>query len=246
MDQLEIPTSIHIRCHSPTQKLVQEFEEGWADIGFDEFDIREPAWKRIMDIVGASVAVIASAPVMMMLAIVVKLTSPGPVFFKQRRIGYKGKPFCMYKFRSMTNGVPDTLHKRYVHELINGNANQNEEGCYKLTNDPRLTPVGRFIRAWSLDELPQFFNVLSGDMSLVGPRPDPLYAKDDYLPWYHERALRAKPGITGLWQVEGRSRVSYENMIRMDIRYFKRRSLLNDLWIFLRTIRAVLCRSGAH
>jgi lipopolysaccharide/colanic/teichoic acid biosynthesis glycosyltransferase len=240
-----IAIQTHIRSYSPRWDLELAFD-GKRDMGFHEFIPKEPIWRRLADVSGALLGTVAAAPVMIFVAMAVKLTSPGPVLFKQRRIGYRGMPFYMYKFRSMTAGASDSIHQQYVRKLINGNADLNHEGCYKLADDPRLTTVGRFIRKWSLDELPQLFNVIKGDMSLVGPRPDPWYAKDDYLPWYYDRALRIKPGITGLWQVEGRSRVSYENMVRMDIRYLKRRSLVSDLWIFLRTFRAVFSRSGAH
>jgi len=131
-------------------------------------------------------------------------------------------------------------------EFIKGKAQKNGDGAFKIKDDPRVTLFGRFLRKWSLDELPQFFNVLKGDMSLVGPRPEPYYAITNYPYWYHRRTMDVKPGITGLWQVTGRSRITYEEMVRMDIRYFQTLSLWNDLKIIFRTFVAVITHSGAY
>lgn len=205
-----------------------------------------PAWKRSMDILGSLAGIVITMPVMVLIAFAVKLTSPGPILFRQRRIGYGGRPFIVYKFRSMVSSATDDLHTKYLDELIKGKARQNSDGTFKIKDDSRTTAVGRFIRKWSLDELPQLFNVLKGDMSLVGPRPEPCYVIPNYCCWYHRRTMDSKPGLTGFWQVEGRSRVSYENMIRMDIKYCQTLSFLRDMELIIRTFKAVLNHSGAY
>ena len=204
-----------------------------------------PMWKRVMDVAGALVAILLLSPVLLAVALSVRLSSAGPVFFRQERIGYGGRRFRMWKFRSMYTGAGDAAHAAYLKSLIAGQGGDAQSG-FKLRADPRITPVGRFIRRWSLDELPQLFNVLRGDMGLVGPRPEPAYATEGYAQWYYRRVLGAKPGITGLWQVHGRSRVSYETMVRMDLRYSQRISPLADFRLLLQTVRAVLSTEGAY
>lgn len=204
-----------------------------------------PAWKRVMDVAGALAALVLLSPVLLAVALAVRLSSAGPVFFRQERIGYGGRRFRMWKFRSMYTGAGDAAHAAYLRSLVAGQGG-GEDGGFKLRADPRVTPVGRFIRRWSLDELPQLFNVLRGDMGLVGPRPEPGYATAGYAQWYYRRVLGAKPGITGLWQVHGRSRVSYETMVRMDLRYARRISPLADFRLLLQTVRAVLSTEGAY
>ncbi len=212
--------------------------------GLQRFFIRPlPLWKRLMDIAGAFVGIILLAPVLLLIALAIKLNSPGPALFLQKRIGQGNRPFMMYKFRSMTIGASEELHRQHLDELVAG---KNSNGIFKLTNDPRMTAVGRFIRKWSLDELPQLLNVLKGEMTLVGPRPEPCYASANYSRWYHRRALEMKPGITGLWQIEGRSRVPYEEMIRMDLRYCQSLSLWNDVKLLCRTFKAVFSHAGAY
>ena len=207
--------------------------------------------KRIMDIVGSLLALIIGAPVFAAIAIAIKATSEGPVFFRQRRIGQHGKPFVFLKFRSMKVGNDATAHKEYVKRLISGQAerhqsNGNGQGVFKLTADPRITKVGGLLRKTSLDELPQFINVLKGEMSLVGPRPPIPYEVEAYDVWHRRRLLEAKPGITGLWQVSGRSRVTFDEMVRLDLRYAKTCSPWMDIKILLRTPLAVLLGEGAH
>ena len=204
-----------------------------------------PAWKRVMDVAGALAALVLLSPVLLAVALAVRLSSAGPVFFRQERIGYGGRRFRMWKFRSMYTGAGDAAHAAYLRSLVAGQGGDGEGG-FKLRADPRITPVGRFIRRWSLDELPQLFNVLCGDMGLVGPRPEPGYATDGYAHWYYRRVLGAKPGITGLWQVHGRSRVDYETMVRMDLRYSQRISPLADARLLFQTVRAVLSAEGAY
>ena len=196
--------------------------------------------KRAMDIVGSVAALVAFSPLFLAIAAAVKLSSPGPVFFRQKRIGQHGVPFVFLKFRSMRMGSHSGIHKDYVVKLIAGQAerkpgNGRAEGIYKLTDDPRITRVGAFLRRTSMDELPQFVNVLKGEMSLVGPRPPIPYEVEAYDIWHRRRVLEAKPGITGLWQVTGRSRVKFDDMVRLDLQYARTWSPWMDIKILLRT-----------
>jgi len=179
----------------------------------------------------------------------IKLMSRGPVFFKQVRIGEQARPFTMLKFRTMHVNADHAIHHQFVTDFIKSGGAQVQEpgksGLFKITNDPRITPIGRLLRKTSLDELPQFWNVLRGDMSLVGPRPPLAYEVEQYQPWHRHRVLDAKPGITGLWQVAGRSRTTFDEMVRLDIRYAKDRSLWTDLKILLATPKAVIAGKGA-
>jgi lipopolysaccharide/colanic/teichoic acid biosynthesis glycosyltransferase len=208
------------------------------------------ATKRAMDIVGGAFGLLMFAPLFLIIALAVKLTSKGPVFFRQQRIGQFGTPFVFLKFRSMHLNNDPKIHLDYIRQLISGKAerqpgNGNGQGVYKLTADPRVTRVGAFLRRTSLDELPQFINVLRGEMSLVGPRPPIPYEVDKYQTWHRRRVLEAKPGITGLWQVSGRSRVGFDEMVRLDVRYAMQRSFWLDLKILLLTPRAVILGEGA-
>jgi exopolysaccharide biosynthesis polyprenyl glycosylphosphotransferase len=192
--------------------------------------------KRTIDVLGSALAIILFSPVMLLIAVAIKLTSPGPVLFRQERIGQYGKRFSCLKFRSMKVNNDCTIHKSYVEKLIKGEVNQPEaSGLYKISHDPRITAVGRFIRKTSLDELPQFFNVLMGEMSIVGPRPPIPYELEQYDTWHRTRILSMKPGITGLWQVFGRSRTTFDEMVRMDIRYIRNWSLWMDLQLIIAT-----------
>lgn len=200
--------------------------------------------KRIFDIVfGALFLAIAAIP-MIIIALLIKLTSPGPVLFLQKRIGYKGKPFTFLKFRSMVESASPAAHKSFIKAWIAGSnegTSRTDDGrtVYKMLNDERITPVGRFLRKFSLDELPQLFNVLKGDMSLVGPRPCVPYELAEYKEW-HKLRLEARPGITGLWQTSGRNLLSFDEMVRLDIFYVENWSLALDLKIILKTIGVVL------
>jgi lipopolysaccharide/colanic/teichoic acid biosynthesis glycosyltransferase len=207
--------------------------------------------KRLTDIVGSALGLLIAAPLFLAIALIIKLTSKGPVFFRQQRIGYFGKPFVFLKFRSMYLNNDPKIHLDYIRQLISGKAerqscNGNGHGVYKLTADPRVTRVGAFLRRTSLDELPQLINVLRGEMSLVGPRPPIPYEVDTYQTWHRRRVLEAKPGITGLWQVSGRSRVGFDEMVRLDVRYAMQRSFWLDLKILLLTPRAVILGDGAY
>lgn len=208
------------------------------------------AMKRAMDIAGSLLALIVLAPIFLVIAIAIKLTSKGPVLFRQPRVGQHGASFTFLKFRSMHVNNDVSQHKEFVTKLIAGEANQhpangNGEVIYKLTNDSRITPVGAFLRKTSLDELPQFLNVLRGEMSLVGPRPAIAYEVEAYDTWHRRRVLEAKPGITGLWQVCGRSRVKFDEMVRLDLRYARHWTPWLDLQILMRTPRAVVSGTGA-
>jgi len=206
--------------------------------------------KRLMDIAGSLVALILCLPVFVIVALAIKLTSKGPVLFRQVRLGRYGKKFTFLKFRSMQVGNDHKIHEDYVARFIlgvpgTGQPAGSQAKLYKLTADPRITPIGRLLRNTSLDEIPQFLNVLLGDMSLVGPRPPVIYEFARYDLWHKQRLLAAKPGITGLWQVDGRSRVKFDEMVRLDIRYARSWSLWLDIKILVQTPRAVISGSGA-
>jgi len=206
--------------------------------------------KRMIDVVGALAALVLASPVMIIAAICVAATSPGPILFKQIRLGRRGAPFVFYKFRSMYCDADSKLHRDYVTGIIKSSHDAPGPGnagkaWAKLESDPRIIPIGRFLRKTSIDELPQLFCVLKGDMSLVGPRPPLPYEGEAYQPWHLRRVLDSKPGITGLWQVTGRGRMSFNDMVRLDLRYICDWSVTMDVKILLRTILVVLKRQGA-
>jgi len=222
---------------------------------------------RTLDIVGSAALLVVMAPLLCAIAIAVRLDSPGPAIYRQQRIGRGRKPFTVYKFRSMGVGVTHDRHREFVLELIKGNPPRHSissrdiageiesrddpsdrsgdpPSYYKMMADPRVTRVGRLLRRSSFDELPQLWNVLRGDMSLVGPRPPIPYEVEHYQPEWFGR-FTVKPGITGLWQISGRSSVTFEEMIRLDIEYAHRRTLWLNLWILARTVPAVVGARGA-
>jgi lipopolysaccharide/colanic/teichoic acid biosynthesis glycosyltransferase len=203
-----------------------------------------PVLKRTVDIIGSLTALVLLMPMFLIIAVVVKLTSQGPILFCQKRVGRYGKEFMFYKFRTMSTDSDPRIHQEYVAKLIAGDVS-GSAGVYKLVNDPRITPLGRFLRKSSLDELPQFFNVLKNDMSLVGPRPPLPYEFERYRTWHKRRVLELKPGLTGLWQVEGRSRTTFDEMVRMDLRYATQQSFWFDLKILLQTPSAMFSGRGA-
>lgn len=202
------------------------------------------AMKRIIDVLGSFVGLILLSPLMLFIALVVKANSSGPVIYKQTRLGRKGKRFIFYKIRSMYWKADEQSHRRYVSDLIQGRLEKVDQGgsaaFYKMQKDERITPVGKILRQLSLDELPQLYNVLKGDMSLVGPRPPLAYEVEKYQPWHLRRILEVKPGLTGLWQVNGRSTTTFNEMVRLDLRYVRNWSLWLDLKILMRTLKAVL------
>ena len=204
--------------------------------------------KRMLDLGVSILGGIFLLPLLSLIALTIKLTSKGPIFFKQPRVGRNGKEFTFYKFRSMHSDSDDDTHRRYVEALMRGEpagVNIHGENVYKLVDDPRVTRVGHFLRATSLDEFPQLWNVIKGDMSLVGPRPCLPYEWELYEDWQRPR-LAVLPGITGLWQVSGRSQVPFEEMVLLDLHYNSNWSLGLDLSLLLKTVPVVLNGSGGH
>ena len=196
-----------------------------------------PSWKRALDIVGSSLAILLLSPLFLLTALWIKLVSTGPVLFRQERIGYMQRPFMLLKFRTMPVNVDTSQHTEYMRTLIVGEG--ETQPMTKQESSRPLIPIGRLIRAASVDELPQLFNVWLGDMSLVGPRPCLAYEAEEYLRW-HARRFDSLPGMTGLWQVKGKNRTTFKEMIRYDISYERNRSLWLDLWILLLTPWAIL------
>jgi lipopolysaccharide/colanic/teichoic acid biosynthesis glycosyltransferase len=209
---------------------------------------RAEALKRGLDIVGSAALLTVLAPLGLLVAGLIRLTSPGPTLFRQARIGYRGRPFTMLKFRTMCVNADETVHREFVSRFIADGQRAtppNDAGLFKLVGDPRVTPIGRLLRKTSLDELPQLWNVFRGEMSFVGPRPPLPYEFEQYAPWHRRRVFEARPGITGLWQVRGRSRTTFDEIVRLDLRYARTQSLSTDLGILLETPRAVISGKGA-
>jgi lipopolysaccharide/colanic/teichoic acid biosynthesis glycosyltransferase len=208
-------------------------------------------FKRIIDAACSAAGLAVLAPFFLIISLLVRLSSKGPVFFRQERIGRYGKKFVFIKFRTMYADNDPSIHKKFVTDFI-----CDRDGCnapdgdrrkvYKITKDPRVTPLGRVLRKASIDELPQLYNVLKGEMSLVGPRPPIPYEFDTYDVWHKRRVMEVKPGITGLWQVGGRSRTTFDEMVRLDIQYHKKWSLWLDIKILLKTPLAVMFAGGAY
>ena len=197
------------------------------------------AVKRAIDLLLAAVLLVLLAPEFALIVLAVRLDSPGPALFRQRRVGHRGREFSMLKFRSMAADASPDLHRRYIEQLANGRADPEDGELRKLTTDPRVTRVGAILRRTSMDELPQLLNVLLGHMSLVGPRPAVAYELEHYRVDHYER-FAVRPGITGLWQVSGRGRLGLRAMLDLDVEYARRRSLGLDLLLLLRTPKAVL------
>jgi lipopolysaccharide/colanic/teichoic acid biosynthesis glycosyltransferase len=207
--------------------------------------------KRAMDIAGSLFALTVLAPALVAIAVAIKMNSKGPVLFYQHRVGQFGCKFSCLKFRSMHTENDSAIHQAYMKRLIKNGASAThtaglQQTIYKLTRDPRVTGLGRLLRRTSLDEVPQFFNVLKGEMSLVGPRPPIPYEVDCYELWHKQRLLAVKPGITGLWQVKGRSRIRFDDMVRLDLKYARSWSLWLDIKILLQTPRAMFSGDGAY
>jgi lipopolysaccharide/colanic/teichoic acid biosynthesis glycosyltransferase len=247
--------SIRVHLHQPAERGAEATSSA-VDPVLARIRPRSPgarineAMKRALDLGGSLTLLALLSPVFVILAAAVKLTSKGPVFFKQERIGQSSRPFKMLKFRSMRANNDATIHQKFVTDFINAGSKpqaseSGEAKVYKITGDPRVTPLGRFIRKTSLDELPQLWNVVRGEMSLVGPRPPLPYEVEQYKAWHCRRIMEAKPGITGLWQVSGRSRTTFDEMVRLDLRYAKSSSPWMDVKILLATPRAVISGKGA-
>lgn len=192
--------------------------------------------KRVVDWLAGAGLLLLFSPLIFFIALLIKLDSPGPVLYKQERVGWQGRPFFMLKFRSMKTHNSPQAHRQYLQRIIRENLRPEDLGksSLKETADPRITRVGKIIRKLSLDELPQFINVLRGDMSIVGPRPSIPYEYEVYKEW-HKQRLDVLPGITGLWQVNGRNQVSFDEMVRLDLHYIEQKSIWLDLKIMLKT-----------
>jgi lipopolysaccharide/colanic/teichoic acid biosynthesis glycosyltransferase len=209
--------------------------------------------KRVVDVLGSGGLLVLLSPVLVGIGVAIKLTSPGPILFQQTRIGQFGQPFRFLKFRSMYIDADPSVHAQYVQAFIlqskhgrGAPEGLKQDGLFKLSKDPRITPLGHFLRRSSLDELPQLLNVLAGTMSLVGPRPPIPYEAAHYELWHRRRVLEAKPGLTGLWQVRGRSRTTFDEMVRLDLHYIDTWSLWTDLKLLLQTPWTVLKGDGAR
>jgi lipopolysaccharide/colanic/teichoic acid biosynthesis glycosyltransferase len=198
--------------------------------------------KRLFDITASLAALIVLSPLLLLIALLVKLDSRGPVLFTQERLGRDMKTFTMYKFRSMTTGASDKFHREAVKRTAE--SNRREVGTFKSLDDPRVTRVGRFIRAWNLDELPNLLNILRGDMSVVGPRPALDYELPYYKDWYFAR-FAVRPGLTGLWQVKRADAEDFDEMIRMDVQYVADMSFWLDLKLIALTIPSIIRERGA-
>ena len=203
--------------------------------------------KRFIDIAGSIVGIILFSPAFLIIPLIIKVTSRGPVFFAQKRIGYNGQIFKMLKFRSMYMNNDSSIHKKFMQDFIKNQGSVNSDTkIFKIVRDSRVTWIGRIIRKTSLDEIPQFLNVLSGNMSLVGPRPAIPYETEEYDAWHKRRFLGIKPGITGFWQVYGRSTTAFDTMIRMDIHYARNWSPIMDLKLMFKTPFTLFTAKGAY
>jgi len=229
--QVEVETFVYPQV--PPSGRSERAEDLWPQLS-----IPPPAWKRALDVALSAVALALLAPVFAAVAIAIRLDSPGPVIFRQQRAGRAGRPFAFYKFRSM---YVDAEQRRQTLQYLN----EQVGPVFKIRNDPRITRVGRVLRRWSLDELPQIWNVLKGDFSLVGPRPPTLDEVGHYERWQRRR-LNVSGGITGTWQVSGRSEIGFLEWMRMDMRYIARRSLWQDLVLLARSVPAVISGRGAY
>lgn len=225
----ECPANIRPNCRASAQ-------------GLEPFFVRPlPAWKGVMDIVGALIALVVLSPLLLLVALIIKTVSQGPVFFKQQRAGYAGRTFGMLKFRTMRVNVDSSVHQQHVAKLINGSGRNDASSkmpMTKLDNDEQIIPFGKILRKTCLDELPQLINVLRGEMSLVGPRPPIPYEVENYLQWHYGR-FDAVPGMTGLWQVSGKNRLTFSQMVQLDVQYLRKKSLWLDIIILLKTPSAI-------
>jgi len=248
---LSAMASVRLHVHAPAESPVAS-EFASVDPLIDRITAEEGATygalKRALDLAASISLLLLLAPLMLVIAALIKLTSKGPVFFRQVRVGRMAQPFTMLKFRTMRVGADHALHHQFVTQFIKSSTlgqKTTTEAPFKIAHDPRVTPVGRLLRKTSLDELPQLWNVVRGDMSLVGPRPPLHYEVEQYAAWHRRRVLEATPGITGLWQVAGRSRTTFDDMVRLDLRYARSRSLWTDIKILLATPAAVISGKGA-
>ncbi len=221
----------------------------WIPVDASRLDGWQGAAKRVFDLAAGALALAMTSPLFLVLAILIKRSGPGPVFFVQERIGKDGQRFRFYKFRTMRHHSDDAIHRQFAAMFINGEPagcrQGNSSRIYKMTDDPRVTCVGRWLRKTSLDELPQLINIVKGEMSFVGPRPPIAYELEHYQQWHYER-LKVTPGLTGLWQVSGRSNVPFDEMVRLDLHYINNWSLGMDLRILARTLPVVVQGTGGY
>jgi len=257
--------SIKISLHLFPEKHDDEQSNGSADMTLYTDMTRKNGMKRtslivkrVIDICGSLVGFVLFSPFFLIIPLCIKFTSKGPVFFRQTRVGQYGRRFTFLKFRTMQTNCDANIHREYIKKLIqgkssysggngdNGNGKGDKKPVYKICDDPRVSPIGNFLRKTSLDELPQFFNVLMGEMSLVGPRPPIPYEIENYDIWHRRRLHEVKPGITGLWQVKGRSSTNFDEMVRLDLQYSRQWSIWLDLKIILETPIVLLVGKGGY
>ena len=241
--------SLALSNEKVTQQLAGSLEDTTG------LSIRRQSWfektvKRSIDVGVSLLVLVFGLPFFLAIAILIKITSSGPVFFKQRRVGCDGSTFILYKFRTMMQGFDDSAHREFTKNFINGHGmhsslDHNGDNVYKLTDDPRVTGIGGFLRRVSLDELPQFINILMGEMSIVGPRPSLPYEYDCFKDW-HKLRVKVKPGLTGLWQVSGRSTVTFDEMVKLDLYYIESWTLLMDIKIMFKTLPVMLAGTGGY
>ena len=235
-------------CQARRNKSCEPPKVVWSPEQLHNFSVHLDYFrlKRLLDIIFSLFILIPLCIVIAIVAVLIRLDSPGPIFYRQKRLGMNGDAFDMYKFRSMHVNNDDSIHRKAIAEFMNGqklNNNTSTGTSYKNIDDPRITRVGRFMRKTSIDELPQFFNVLQGEMTLVGPRPPLPYEVEKYSP-YDWLRLSGKPGLTGIWQVYGRSRVTFHDMVEMDIKYLQQQSLWHDLKLIILTVPVMLQGRG--
>ena len=235
------------------EKLVQQLAESMEEA--TGLSIRRRSWlertvKRSVDVGVSLLVLVFGFPFFLAIALLIKITSKGPVFFRQRRVGRDGSTFILFKFRTMKLGFDDAAHREFTKSFINGRSmhtplDHNGDSVYKLTGDPRVTGIGSFLRRVSLDELPQFINILKGEMTVVGPRPSLPYEYDYFKDW-HKLRVKVKPGLTGLWQVSGRSTVTFDEMVKLDLYYIESWALLMDIKIMFKTLPVMLAGTGGY
>jgi exopolysaccharide biosynthesis polyprenyl glycosylphosphotransferase len=245
--------SVHVFPQSLDKDRAEQSDDAelYSDLSHKSVKSRAPmVAKRAIDILGSGFLLLILSPILATIALLIRLSSDGPVIFEQERVGQFGRRFKCLKFRTMYSNNDPKIHREFVQSFIAGKsggqeASESAAPVFKIKNDPRVTRIGKFLRKTSLDEFPQFWNVLRGEMSLVGPRPPVPYEFEVYDYWHRRRVLEVKPGVTGLWQVSGRSRTCFDDMVRLDLRYSQTWSIWLDLRILLATPRAVLGGDGA-
>ena len=246
VNSIKFPEDISINGEIDFKKWIQIYN----DTAFLRSQEKFPALcKRCIDIAGSLLCILLFSPVFIIASVLIKCTSKGAVFFKQTRMGENGRQFTMLKFRTMEENNNESIHKQFIQEFIHSSSNSDDDDTdrtYKIIDDPRVTKIGKWLRKTSMDEIPQFFNVLLGDMSIVGPRPAIPYEVEEYDIWHKRRMIGVKPGITGFWQVNGRSRTDFNNMVRMDIQYTNHWTPVMDLFLILKTPFSLLSAKGAY